>query len=80
MSEVASSLGGMPDATRPLPDLVLGDAVVDRDALRRSEPDLIERLLAVYDEVFPLLREAVRNRAMRQYLRCEPLEPLFKVR
>ena len=37
----------MPDATRPLPDLVLGDAVVDRDALRRSEPDLIERLLAV---------------------------------
>lgn len=47
MSEVASSLGGMPDATRPLPDLVLGDAVVDRDALRRSEPDLIERLLAV---------------------------------
>lgn len=44
-----------------------------------SEAD-IERLLAVYDDVFPLLRDAVRNRAVRQYLRCEPLEPLFKVR
>lgn len=40
----------------------------------------IDRLLAVYDEVFPRLREAVQNRAVRQYLRCEPLVPLFKMR
>lgn len=37
-------------------------------------------LLAAYDEVLPLLRDAVRNRAVRQYLKCEPLAPLFKVR
>ncbi len=39
-----------------------------------------ERLLGAYDEVFPLLREAVRERRLGQYLRCAPLEPLFKVR
>lgn len=44
-----------------------------------SEAD-VDRLLAVYDEVFPLLREAVRNREIRQRLHCAPLEPLFKVR
>ena len=40
----------------------------------------IARLMQVYDEVFPLLRDAVDNRSMRQYLRCQPLQPLFKVR
>ncbi|HAT51360.1 MAG: aminotransferase class III-fold pyridoxal phosphate-dependent enzyme [Nitrospirae bacterium] len=40
----------------------------------------IERLLAVYDEVFPMIKDAVDNRKMAQYLRCEPLQPLFKVR
>ena len=40
----------------------------------------VDRLLQVYDEVFPILRDAVDNDAMRQHLRCEPLEPLFKVR
>jgi glutamate-1-semialdehyde 2,1-aminomutase len=40
----------------------------------------VERLLAAYDAVFPMLGDAVRNRAMRQYLKCEPLAPLFKVR
>jgi glutamate-1-semialdehyde 2,1-aminomutase len=40
----------------------------------------IDRLLAVYDEVFPLIRAAVHENRMRQYLRCKPLEPLFKVR
>lgn len=43
-------------------------------------PEEISRLLEVYDEVFPLLRDAVANRSIRQYLRCEPLQPLFKVR
>jgi glutamate-1-semialdehyde 2,1-aminomutase len=43
-------------------------------------PADVARLHAVYDEVFPLLRDAVANRAMRQYLKCEPLTPLFKVR
>jgi glutamate-1-semialdehyde 2,1-aminomutase len=40
----------------------------------------IERLLAAYDEVFPLLREAVYEGRLPQYLRCAPLQPLFKVR
>ncbi|MFX8937994.1 hypothetical protein ABTN00_20310, partial [Acinetobacter baumannii] len=33
--------------------------------------DDVARLLAVYDEVFPLLRDAVANRSIRQYLHCE---------
>lgn len=40
----------------------------------------VDKLLAVYDEVFPLLKTAVEERAIRQYLRCEPLVPLFRVR
>lgn len=40
----------------------------------------IDKLLEVYDEVFPLLKTAVEERAIRQYLRCEPLVPLFRVR
>jgi glutamate-1-semialdehyde 2,1-aminomutase len=42
--------------------------------------DDVARLLTVYDEVFPILRDAVDNRSMRQILRCAPLQPLFKVR
>lgn len=42
--------------------------------------DDVQRVLQIYDEVFPILRSAVRNRAMRQYLKCEPLKPLFRVR
>jgi glutamate-1-semialdehyde 2,1-aminomutase len=40
----------------------------------------VEALLAAYDEVLPLLRAAVRSHAIRQYLKCEPLTPLFGVR
>ncbi len=40
----------------------------------------IDRLLAVYDEVLPFIAKAVREGAVRQYLRCEPLIPLFRVR
>lgn len=40
----------------------------------------VDRLLAVYDEVFPILKQAVENGAVRQFLRCEPLQPLFRVR
>jgi glutamate-1-semialdehyde 2,1-aminomutase len=40
----------------------------------------VERLLQVYDEVFPIIRDAIENDAMGQHLRCAPLEPLFKVR
>ncbi|MGL4813564.1 MAG: aminotransferase class III-fold pyridoxal phosphate-dependent enzyme [Beijerinckiaceae bacterium] len=42
--------------------------------------DDIARLLTVYDEVFPILKAAVTENRLRQYLRCKPLEPLFKVR
>ena len=27
-----------------------------------------------------LLADAIHNKALKQYLRCEPLQPLFKVR
>ncbi len=42
--------------------------------------DDVTKLLHVYDEVFPILREAVEEGAMKQYLRCAPLQPLFRVR
>jgi len=40
----------------------------------------VARLLSAYREVMPILGDAVRNRALKQLLRCEPLQPLFKVR
>ncbi len=40
----------------------------------------IDRLITVYQEVMPMLADAVHNKAMKQYLRCEPLQPLFKIR
>jgi glutamate-1-semialdehyde 2,1-aminomutase len=40
----------------------------------------VDRLLQVYDEVFAFLGKAVADGAVRQYLRCEPLVPLFRVR
>jgi len=40
----------------------------------------VDRLLAVYDEVFPILKEAVDDRMLEQSLRCSPLKPLFKIR
>ncbi len=40
----------------------------------------IDHVLKVYAEVFPILSDAIHNRAMKQYLRCEPLVPLFKLR
>ena len=44
-----------------------------------SESD-VDALAGAYDEIFPILREAVANRAVRQYLKCESLQPLFKLR
>jgi glutamate-1-semialdehyde 2,1-aminomutase len=40
----------------------------------------IDRLLTVYDEVFPLLRAGALEGKMSELLRCEPLQPLFRVR
>ena len=40
----------------------------------------VAQLLQTYDEVFPILKVAVHDMAMRQYLKCEPLMPLFKLR
>jgi len=40
----------------------------------------IERLLAVYDEVLPLLGAAAHEGRVAELLRCKPLDPLFKVR
>ena len=44
-----------------------------------SEDD-VDRLIGAYDEVFSILRHAVESCAVRQYLKCQPLVPLFKVR
>lgn len=37
-------------------------------------------LLLAYDEVLPLIKQAVEQRRLEQSLRCRPLAPLFKVR
>lgn len=44
-----------------------------------SDADIM-RLLEVYDEVLPILKDAVDGAKLNEYLRCKPLEPLFKVR
>jgi glutamate-1-semialdehyde 2,1-aminomutase len=44
-----------------------------------SEGD-IAHLLQAYDAVLPLIRVAVAEKNVRDYLRCVPLEPLFRVR
>ena len=43
------------------------------------EEDL-ERLFSAYGEVIPLLVRAVREKKLEAMLRCQALEPLFKVR
>jgi glutamate-1-semialdehyde 2,1-aminomutase len=40
----------------------------------------VRKLLDVYGEVVPVLVSAVKDKAVRQYLKCDPLQPLFKVR
>ena len=40
----------------------------------------IEQLLDTYEEVLQIVGDAVHNQRLYEYLRCEPLEPLFKVR
>ncbi|HIK04475.1 MAG TPA: aminotransferase class III-fold pyridoxal phosphate-dependent enzyme [Trichormus sp. M33_DOE_039] len=40
----------------------------------------VEKLLSVYSEVFSLLREVVTGQSLDKYLKCQPLEPLFKIR
>lgn len=38
----------------------------------------IQQLLTAYDEIFAILREAVESQTVEKYLRCQPLQPLFK--
>jgi glutamate-1-semialdehyde 2,1-aminomutase len=40
----------------------------------------VDTLLSAYDEIFPMLKDAVLNRKLESLLHCQPLEPLFKVR
>lgn len=40
----------------------------------------IALLLAAYNHILPVLKDAVDNKKMNELLRCKPLEPLFKVR
>lgn len=44
-----------------------------------SDSDL-GKLFNAYDEVIPMLVEGVRQNKLESMLRCEPLQPLFKVR
>jgi glutamate-1-semialdehyde 2,1-aminomutase len=44
-----------------------------------SDADL-EKLFSAYGEVLPMLTEAVRHQKLESMLRCEPLQPLFKLR
>lgn len=44
-----------------------------------SDEDL-SKLFKAYDEVLALLKEAIQNKKIENYLNCKPLEPLFKVR
>lgn len=40
----------------------------------------IQQLLGMYRDVLPLIGKALDSGNLRQYLRCDPLVPLFKVR
>jgi glutamate-1-semialdehyde 2,1-aminomutase len=40
----------------------------------------LKQLFDAYDEIFPLLRDAVEQGTLESLLKCKPLEPLFKVR
>ena len=40
----------------------------------------LDHLIKAYDEVFPILEKAVADSSLKKYLRCVPLQPLFKVR
>ena len=44
-----------------------------------SDADLA-KLFSAYDEVIPMLVEGVRQNKLESMLRCQPLQPLFKVR
>jgi len=44
-----------------------------------SDEDL-DRLFNAYDDVIPMLVEGVRKNKLEAMLRCQPLQPLFKVR
>lgn len=44
-----------------------------------SDADL-DRLFNAYDDVIPMLAEGVRQNKLESMLRCQPLQPLFKVR
>jgi glutamate-1-semialdehyde 2,1-aminomutase len=40
----------------------------------------VEQLLAAYDVLLPKMADAVANGTIAEYLRCEALKPLFKIR
>lgn len=40
----------------------------------------LDKLFAAYSEVIPMLTQAIRHNKLESLLRCEPLQPLFKVR
>jgi glutamate-1-semialdehyde 2,1-aminomutase len=44
-----------------------------------SDKDL-NKLLFAYDNIFPLVKKAIENNTIMDYLRVRPITPLFQVR
>ncbi|MET3698886.1 glutamate-1-semialdehyde 2,1-aminomutase [Bacillus oleivorans] len=42
--------------------------------------DDLQRLIKVYDEIFPFIKEVTDKKGLYHFLRCTPLEPVFKIR
>ena len=40
----------------------------------------IAKIVGAYDEIFPMLKQAIHQGNVTPFLRCEPIRPLFKVR
>jgi len=40
----------------------------------------VSTVITAYDEVIAMMKTAVENKQLKQMLRCEPLQPLFKLR
>lgn len=81
------TIGGRAETQFPLKTLFLQE-ILQRGILSLGTHNMslahtdeeIELLIEAYDEVFPLLRMAYATDTIADRLRCEPLQPLFKVR
>lgn len=81
------AIGGDPERQFPLKTLMMQETLArgilsvgtHNMSFAHAEDD-IGVLIDVYDQVFPLLREAYDTNSILERLRCEPLQPLFRIR